>query len=83
MMDTCLEHTVPPRDPLPPSQVILPFLTESYASQRDPEEVAVPLCTVHFCPGPRPWGRPEGKGAQATYHTARPSPRFPPTQQVF
>eukprot|EP00667_Euglena_gracilis_P001756 EG_transcript_1757 len=31
-------------------QVILPFLTESYATQRDPEERAVPMCTLHFYP---------------------------------
>ena len=29
------------------SQVIIPFLTESYASSRDPPEKTIPMCTLH------------------------------------
>jgi len=32
------------------SQVILPHLTESYASSRDPQDTAIPLCTLKNFP---------------------------------
>jgi len=32
------------------SQVIIPFLTESYASSRDPPEKTIPVCTLHHFP---------------------------------
>eukprot|EP01116_Phalansterium_solitarium_P005095 TRINITY_DN1640_c0_g1_i4.p1 TRINITY_DN1640_c0_g1~~TRINITY_DN1640_c0_g1_i4.p1 ORF type:complete len:1025 (+),score=498.95 TRINITY_DN1640_c0_g1_i4:192-3266(+) len=32
------------------TQVVVPFLTESYASSRDPPEKGIPLCTLHHFP---------------------------------
>jgi ubiquitin-activating enzyme E1 len=32
------------------TQVIVPFLTESYASSRDPPEKNIPICTLHHFP---------------------------------
>jgi len=32
------------------SQVIVPFLTESYGSSRDPPEKSIPVCTLHHFP---------------------------------
>lgn len=32
------------------TQVIVPFLTESYASSRDPPEKTIPMCTLHHFP---------------------------------
>lgn len=31
-------------------QVVVPFLTESYASSRDPPEKNIPICTLHHFP---------------------------------
>ena len=31
-------------------QVIIPMLTESYGTQRDPEEQSIPMCTMHYYP---------------------------------
>lgn len=32
------------------SQVVIPHLTESYASSADPDEEAIPLCTIKTFP---------------------------------
>lgn len=32
------------------TQVIVPYLTESYASSRDPPEKSIPTCTLHHFP---------------------------------
>jgi len=32
------------------TQVVVPFMTESYASSRDPPEKSIPICTLHHFP---------------------------------